>query len=176
MPTRTPTATTSPTPTITPTPTSLLFINVYTDKTRYSEGEVMHFGLDLGNHGPAQSVRFLIFLWTPWRLIPLTDLNLDLSTGFSYSNSDFLKWTLPAMPPGSYAWIGALIPTDRGPIVDFAMWTFVSGVSSQDVVPVEEILKGLQEVSLGFGEPASGPLPAVIPTPQRLWLPAILHE
>ena len=136
-------------------------ISVYTDKASYSAGETMHLGLDMTTAGPAmpgarqlQSYWLLILLRTPSTGVVVVNLpTLRLPSGWSYSNPDLFTWTLPALEPGTYAWIGMLIPVGEEPAVDSAIWTFTgSAASGKRIVPVEKALEQLGEIDLGLGK------------------------
>ena len=155
-PTSTPTATSTPTPTPTATPTTT--INVYTDKASYSAGEAMHFGLDMTTAGSSQngtqqlqSYWLLILLRTPSTGVVLVNLpSLRLPSGWSYTNPDLFTWTLPPMEPGTYSWIGMLVPVGEEPAVDSAIWE-LTGTSGQRIVTAEKALKRLGGVEIDLG-------------------------
>ena len=57
------------------------------------------------------------------------------------------------MEPGTYTWIGELIPVGEEPAIDSAIWTFTGGaVSGQRIVPVEKALKQVGEIDLNLGK------------------------
>jgi len=129
-------------------------IAIYTDKGSYSAGETMQVGLDMttASSTMAGSYRLLILLRMRNVMRTVVDLpNLPLPPGWRYSNPDVFTWTLPSLRPGTYAWIGVLIPAGEDPAVDTAIWTFTGSASEQRVVSVEKALEQLGEVDLDLG-------------------------
>lgn len=145
------TATSPPGPTPTPTPTPSLSIDVYTDRENYSAGETQRVGLDLATDRP---VRFLFLLWTSAGPVPFVDMGLP--AGVDFSRPNLFSWEVRGIPAGTYAWVGVLVPAGGEPIVDVAVWTFAGSASSQDQVPVEEILKTLPEIDLDVEKSGDG--------------------
>ena len=128
-------------------------ISIYTDKTSYTTGDVMHLGLNVTNPGDAQPVRFAIWLVRPnGEIYVHTYTSVTLPAGLDYSNPNFMEFTLPGLPSGTYTWNAALIEPS-GPVVfishDTAEWEFVS-----KGVPTEDILEALEQiiVDTDFGE------------------------
>ena len=136
---------------------ALTTISVYTDQASYSAGETMHFGLDLTTApgGPLyQSYWLLVLLRAPGTgVVVLNHPGLALPSGWSYSNSEFFTWTLPALVPGSYTWIAMLVPMGAEPAMDYAVWEFVGTAGTRRrVVPVDTVREHLGDVRLDLGE------------------------
>jgi len=104
------------------------FINVYTDKTSYSEGDTMEVGLNLTN--PQDAINIGIYVWVdlpsggkywvvrkPWANLP---------KGFDYSNSAWKSYTLPSISPGDYSWHAIVIDPSTKYVLNesIAPWTF----------------------------------------------------
>ena len=118
-------------------------VSIYTDKAVYYQGDTMHVGLDVTNPGDALPVRFVIWLKKPSGGIKVvTDRSLTLPAGLDYSNPNYMEFTLPGLPPGTYTWHAALIePT--GPVVfishNTAEWEFIpTGAPTEDIAGVLE--------------------------------------
>jgi hypothetical protein len=155
MPTVTPTPTRTPTSTATPTPQPVqdLSIYVYTDKATYSPGQAMRFGLDVTNPGPAQTVTFVLVLWTPWQVYPAVNAPLSLPAYGEYSEPQLFTWTLPSLPANTYAWIGTLLSEQReDAISDAAGWAVTGYASNRDDLRVDEALQALRGIDVGLEE------------------------
>jgi hypothetical protein len=116
----------------------------------------MHLGLDVANPGDALPVRFAVWLEQPGGgIYVLTYTSVTLPAEFDYSNPDFMVFTLPGIPSGTYTWNAALIEAS-GPVVfishDTAEWEFVSAVAG--AAPTEDIRGVLEQtaVVIDFGE------------------------
>ena len=130
-------------------------VSIYTDKTSYTTGDTMHVGLDVTNPGDALPVRFVIWLKKPSGGIKVvTDRSLTLPAGLDYSNPNYMEFTLPGLPPGTYTWHAALIEPS-GPVVfishDTASWEFGPAVAG---APTEDVSGVLEQtaIAIDFGE------------------------
>ena len=123
-------------------------ISIYTDKTTYTTGDTMHVGLDVTNPSDALPVRFAIWLEKVGDGIAVvTYTPVTLPAELDYSNQNYMVFTLPNLPAGTYLWHAALIePT--GPIIfishDTAEWDFVPALVEG---PTENI-KGMREQTI----------------------------
>jgi PKD repeat protein len=128
-----------------------LSIDVYTDKATYAAGDAMQVGLNLMNPGPAEDVKLLLGLWTPFGYYPIVKTPINLPADFDFSNPDLFTWTVPDLPVGTYAWLGMLIPEGGGDTVsDSAVWTLTGGAPTASGMP-EEALKELKGLDLNLG-------------------------
>jgi hypothetical protein len=130
-------------------------VSIYTDKTSYTTGETMHLGLNVTNPGDAMPVRFAVWLEQPGGGIhALTYTSVTLPAEFDYCNPDFMVFTLPGIPSGTYTWNAALIePT--GPIEFIshgtADWQFGYVVAEATMVGITEMLEHAT-IGIEFGE------------------------
>jgi hypothetical protein len=109
---------------------SALEINIYTDKTAYTEGDTMHLGLDIVNTGPAENVCLGIWLKRPdTSTVIITHVHdITLPHGLDYSNPSFRSFILPNIPSGVYTWHAALLnpPTHDVLLKDTAEWELLT--------------------------------------------------
>jgi hypothetical protein len=109
---------------------SALDINIYTDKTAYTEGDTMHLGLDIVNTGPAENVCLGIWLERPdTSTVIITHVHdITLPHGLDYSNPSFRSFMLPNIPPGVYKCHAALLdpPTHDVLLKDTAEWELLT--------------------------------------------------
>ena len=128
-------------------------VSIYTDTASYKAGDTMHLGLDVTNPGDAQPVRFAIWLEQPGGgIIVVTYTSITLPAGLDYNNPNFMVFTLPDLPSGTYIWHAALIEPS-GPVefisYDTAEWEFVlTGPSTEDIAEALE----RSTVVIDFGE------------------------
>ncbi|UCC33126.1 MAG: zinc carboxypeptidase [Candidatus Bathyarchaeota archaeon] len=103
-------------------------INIYTDKTDYSEGDTMEVGLDLTN--PHDETDVGVYIWTDlpggdkhWVVRSST---VTLHTAFNYSNPEWKSYTLPPLAPGDYCWHAVVVDPSTEYVLDesVAPWVF----------------------------------------------------
>jgi hypothetical protein len=123
-------------------------ISIYTDKASYTAGNTMHLGLNVTNPSDAQPVRFAIWLMKNGGIYVLTYTSVTLPAGLDYRNPDFMVFTLPGLPSGTYIWHAALIEPS-GPIDfishDTASWEFVPAVAEG---PTKDISEALEQTTV----------------------------
>ncbi len=125
-------------------------VSIYTDKTNYTTGDMMHVGINVTNPGDAMPVRFAVWLEQPsGRIYVLTYTSVTLPTGLDYSNPDFAVFTLPGLPSGTYTWDAALIEASGSVVFishDTVEWEFVSAVAG--AAPAEDIAGVLEQTTV----------------------------
>ena len=131
---------------VTPKPT----ISIYTDKTSYTAGEVMHLGLDVKNPlDSAQRVSLYIYLELPTGgTFTLIDTTVTLPAGLDYSNPNFKVFRLPSIPAGTYTWHAILVDAVTGEIIceDTAEWKFVGRESPIEIADIAETFPTITEI------------------------------
>ena len=104
-------------------------ISIYTDKPNYDTGDTMYLGLDIKNPGSALTACVAVWLENPSGSIiavPVHAHTANLPAGLNYSNPNFMVFTLPSIPPGSYTWHAAIMDPPTHSIIskDTAQWEF----------------------------------------------------
>lgn len=117
-------------------------IEIYTDKTNYTAGDVMCLGLNVTNPEDAMRAGIKIWLNTPTgRNFTLLNTIATLSSGLEYANPCFKRFKLPAIPTGNYTWYALIYePSTEARISeDNASWYFAGKGGSQE--RIYEMLK-----------------------------------
>ena len=117
-------------------------IEIYTDKTNYTAGDVMCLGLNVTNPGDAMRAGIKIWLNTPTgRNFTLLNTIVTLPSGLEYANPCFKRFKLPAIPAGNYTWYALIYePSTEARISeDNASWYFAGKGGSQE--RIYELLK-----------------------------------
>ena len=130
-------------------------ISIYTDKTNYTTGDMMHVGLKVTNPGAAQAVSARIGVEKPdgSTVLFVNPPSVTLPAGLDYSNPDFRGFTLQAIPAGTYTWHVILADPLTGEIIceDTASLVFVP-----TEVPTEDITGALELKGHDFVFPTEG--------------------
>jgi plastocyanin len=107
---------------------TLATIEIYTDNTVYSSGDIMTVGLNLENRG--NEVEVGIYIWVEFsdgvKYWVLQKPSVVLPDNFTYSNPVWLSITLPPIKRGNYHWRALLmkVPQNDPLDEDSEAWSF----------------------------------------------------
>ena len=134
-------------------------ISIYTDKTNYNTGDTMYLGLDIKNpDSVALTACVAVWLENPSGSIiavPVHAHTANLPAGLDYSNPNFMVFTLPSIPSGTYTWHAAIMEPATHSVIaeDYSGWDFMSTrETTGDIRRVLEDITGNMVDSTGIGQ------------------------
>ena len=129
-------------------------ISIYTDKVNYNTGDTMYLGLDIKNPSSALTACVAIWLEDPtgsFMAAPVHAHTANLPAGLDYSNPNFMVFTLPSIPLGTYTWHAAIMESATHSVIDedASLWVFASKGEVKDSIT---ITPEISEVEIDFSE------------------------